>query len=42
MKSEHPTDLGEIPNAKKNTAVYFTEERTIQILQNENENKMTW
>ena len=42
MKSEHPTYLGEILNAEKNTAVYVTEERTIQFLQNENENKMTW
>ena len=40
IKSDHPTYLGEVPNAEKNTAVFFTEERTIQILQKEN--KMTW
>ena len=41
-KSEHPTYLGEIPNAEKNTAVYFTEKRTISLLLNHIKSKMTW
>ena len=41
-KSEHPTYLGEIPNAEKNTAVYFTEKRTISLLLTDNKSKMTW
>ena len=42
VKSEHPTFLGEIPNAEKNAAVYFTEKRTISLLLNHIKSKMTW
>ena len=42
MKSEHPTFLGEIPNAEKNTAVYFKEKLPIPLLLTDNKSKMTW
>ena len=41
MESEHLTHFGEIPNMEKNTAVNFTEKRTIPILQNIKK-KTTW
>ena len=41
MKSEHPTNLGKIPNVEKSITVNFTEKRTIPILQN-NKNRITW
>ena len=42
VTSEHPTFLGEVPNAEKNAAVYFTEKRTISLLLNHIKSKMTW